>query len=143
MSQTETGERYAIRFSTKFMIGQSRQHGAHVKNAPLSFSKAEELFGKRKKGRSLLLRPNVRLVQLSPDRYGVQVHNTYLVRVDKSGAYVIAFGGEPTPDILQALVDYSPVTLARNDRGQWVTQHGDVFKSPMICDISGNRIASA
>jgi hypothetical protein len=112
----------------------------------MDFDEADRIFQTYKGAKnSVQLGLNIRLVQLASNRYGIQVFNTYALRIDQSGAYVISFDGEPSKEVLQVLRCLSPINPVKR-RGQWLTQHGaalvNLQKSPLVVDVDGREFPS-
>ena len=83
----------------------------HCEGKHICYTEARYLSSLRPSKRgSVPLGINLRLVELSSDTYGLQYHNTYVVRISQSGVYVL----NPVrrdEETLKVLNSYTPVEL--------------------------------
>jgi hypothetical protein len=118
----------------------------------------------RKRLRSFTLERDIRLVRLSAHLIGLQVHNTYAVRISPLDHYLYQWRGPLTEDLLHAFTTYTPVVLTRRlkvppvpdlrqagvacpplaeqpfataEEYEYTTQHGVVFESPIVLNLHG------
>ncbi len=104
----------------------------------LTFEQAEKLYAERpvKKKRSVLLASGVYLLQLTEDRYAVQVFNTYAVRICRNGCYILNMGRNKSLQIAEVISKYSPTRLALTN-SVWMDQHRQPFQNSCVVDSNG------
>ncbi len=85
---------------------------AHCPGQILTFAEAEAFFKDLPPtGSSVPLGNDLRLVRLSPDRFGIQYKNTYIVRVCDNGTFILNSSGKMNQQIADIINNYTPADL--------------------------------
>ena len=80
-------------------------------------------------------------MQLSPDRFGIQVFNTYVVRIADNGVWILNWEHAMTQGIAAIIAEYSPVKIKPQKEGDevvWIDQHNRRFvRGCWVVDADG------
>lgn len=112
----------------------------------LTFASALKLFEAREgRSKSARLEFNLRLVRLAPDLFGVQFHNTYVVRIWENGHYSLNSSGRRTEAVMKVINHYSPAKLrlpsqSSKRRTEWEYPNGNPYADFDIIDSEGKLV---
>ena len=106
----------------------------------MTFREALEIVDKAKRAVHLP-EADTRLVKLSKERIGVQYHNTYIVRIQKDGNYVLAASKRDEATLFR-LNFYSPAKIIIGSNSEWFMQDGLRFTDYIVIDSDGKPIRS-
>lgn len=121
----------------------------HCAGQPFSFEEAQDFF-EGIKAKSVLLEPDVRLVPLASDRFGIQYKNTYLIRICSNGCFIFNSSSRMNEEVARIISAYSPVRLIKhgvewfyhNASDEWISDESNArdlkpFKDLDVVDSLG------
>lgn len=110
----------------------------HCEGNPLTYDEIWQMFDEAGHPRSIILGPDLRLVILAEDRYGLQFRNTYLLRISQNGMFVYNTNGRKTPEALKVLNAYGPVELSPVGCSGWEFPDGTPYRDLCVVDLAGS-----
>lgn len=112
----------------------------------LTFESARKMFEVREgRSKSVRLEFNLRLVRLAPDLFGIQFHNSYLIRLWRDDTYTLNTAGHRTESARAVINAYSPAglrlpNLSSRRRTEWKYSDGSDYADFDQIDSSGKLV---
>jgi len=109
--------------------------------ATLTFAQCEELV-KRGRDGTKKLDNNTYLERIDDNTFGVKLHSTFVVEINRDGTYKLESGGWQTPTTKARINDYSPARIYQA-KGIWYLSNNQTFEDGCIINAEGVRIDKA